>query len=87
MTMYGTAPTWHTGWILPTAVTVILLASVIAGVVLALWYLTSPPPGSGADPTVGLPGGVEEVLVAKLTTLNTSGVSRRCIKMVERHAF
>jgi hypothetical protein len=56
-------------------------------VVLALWYLTSPPPGSGADPTVGLPGGAEEVLVAKLTTLNTSGVSRRCIKMVERHAF
>jgi len=31
MTMYGTAPTWHTGWILPTAVTVIFLALVIAG--------------------------------------------------------
>ena len=60
MTIYGMAPTGHTGWILPTAVTVILLASVIAGVVLAAWYLTSPPPESGADPNVGLPGDGEE---------------------------
>jgi putative membrane protein len=65
MTIYGMAPTGHTGWILPTAVTVILLASVIAGVVLAAWYLTSPPPESGADPTVGLPGGAEEVLAQR----------------------
>jgi putative membrane protein len=65
MTIYGMAPTGHTGWILPTAVTVILLASVIAGVVLAAWYLTSPPPESGADPTVGRPGGAEEVLAQR----------------------
>jgi hypothetical protein len=30
MTMCGMAPTWHTGWILPTAVTVISLALLIA---------------------------------------------------------
>ena len=65
MTMCGMAPTWHTGWILPTAVTVIFLALVIAGVVLAARYLTSPPPGSRANPTVGLPGGGEEVLAQR----------------------
>jgi putative membrane protein len=62
--MYGTAPTWHTGSILPTAVTVIFLALVIAGAVLAALYLTSPPRRSGANPTVGLPGG-EDVLAQR----------------------
>jgi putative membrane protein len=65
MTMYGTAPTWHTGWILPTAVTVIFLALVIAGAVLAALHLTSPPRRSGANPTVGLPGGGEDVLAQR----------------------
>jgi putative membrane protein len=65
MTMYGTAPTWHTGWILPTAVTVIFLALVIAGAVLAALYLTSPPRRSGANPTVKPPGGAEEVLAQR----------------------
>jgi hypothetical protein len=60
MTIYGMAPTGHTEWILPTAVTVILLASVIAGVVLAAWYLTSPPPESGTDPTVRPDGDAEK---------------------------
>jgi putative membrane protein len=65
MTMYGTAPTWHMGWIVPTGVTVIFLALVIAGVVLAARYLTSPPRGGGANPTVGLPGGAKEVLAQR----------------------
>jgi putative membrane protein len=65
MTMYGMAPTWHTGWILATAVTVILLALIIAGVVLAAWYLTSPPPGSDPNPTVELPSGAEEMLAQR----------------------
>jgi putative membrane protein len=65
MTMYGTAPTWHTGCILPTAVTVIFLALVIAGAVLAALYLTSPPRRSGANPSVGLPGGREDVLAQR----------------------
>jgi putative membrane protein len=65
MTMCGMAPAWHTGWILPTAVTVIFLALVIAGVVLAARYLTSPPPGSRANPTVKLPGGPEEMLAQR----------------------
>jgi hypothetical protein len=93
MTMYGTAPAWHAAWILPTAATVIFLALVFAGVVLAAWYLTSPPPGSGADPQpLDFPAAPRKcsrnaTLAGRLTTMNTSGVSRRCAKMVERHAF
>ena len=35
MAMCGMAPRWHTGWILMPAVTVIFLALLIAGLVLA----------------------------------------------------
>jgi len=92
MTMYGMAPTWHTGWILPTTVSVILLASVIAGVALAAWYLTSPPPGSGADPAAGLPGGAEEVLAQRHARgeVDDAEYQRRfemLHAMAERHAF
>jgi putative membrane protein len=65
MTMCGMAPTWHTGWILMAAVTVIFLALVIAGVVLVARYLTSSRRGSGANATGGLPGGAEEVLAQR----------------------
>ena len=92
MAMYGTAPTWHTGWILPTAVTVIFLALVIAGAVLAALYLTSPPRRSGANQPWDYPAAARTcshnaTLAGRLTTANTSGVSRRCAKMAERHAF
>jgi putative membrane protein len=65
VTMCGMAPTWHTGWILTTAVAVIFLALVIVGVVLVARYLTSSPRGSGTNAGVGLPGGAEEALAQR----------------------
>jgi putative membrane protein len=65
MTMCGMAPTWHTGWILMPAVTMIFLALVIAGVVLAARYLNSSSRGTGANASVGLPGGAQEVLAKR----------------------
>jgi putative membrane protein len=65
MTMCGMTSRWHTGWILMPAATVIFLALLIAGLVLAARYLNSSSRGSGANATVGLPGGAEEVLAQR----------------------
>ena len=65
MTMCGMTSRWHTGWILMPAAKVILLALLIAGLVLAFRYLNSSSHGSGANATVGLPGGAEEVLAQR----------------------
>ena len=65
MAMCGMAPRWHTGWILMPAVSVIFLALLIAGLVLAARYLNSSSRGSGANTTVGLPGGAAEVLAER----------------------
>jgi putative membrane protein len=65
MTMCGMTSRWHTGLILMPAVTVIFLALLIAGLVLAARYLSSSSRGGGANATVGTTGGAEEVLAQR----------------------
>ena len=60
MTMRNMPPTWHTGWIPPTALAAVFLALIIAAVVGAARYLREHPPESGADTTVQPPGDAEK---------------------------